>query len=89
MTLRIPVSQTEFEIEVTCMKILSTLSHWSGAYSKLQINEGFPAKKAYIAFRADFYFCRIELSFGGLTCVAEGCPILRQIQLALYCIIST
>ena len=32
--------------------------------------EGFPAKRAYIAFRADFYFCRIELSFGGLTCVA-------------------
>ena len=32
--------------------------------------EGFPAKRTYIAFRADFYFCRIELSFGGLTCVA-------------------
>ena len=32
--------------------------------------EGFPAKRAYIAFRADFYFCRIELSFGGLICVA-------------------
>ena len=31
---------------------------------------GFPAQRAYIAFRADFYFCRIELSFGGLTCVA-------------------
>ena len=23
--------------------------------------EGFPAKRAYIAFWADFYFCRIEL----------------------------
>ena len=36
----------------------------------LCIIEGFPAKRAYIAFRTDFYFCRIELSFGGLTYVA-------------------
>ena len=32
--------------------------------------EGFHAKRAYIAFRVDFYFCRIKLSFGGLTCLA-------------------
>ena len=32
--------------------------------------EGFPAKRAHIAFRVDFYFCRIKLNFGGLICVA-------------------
>ena len=35
--------------------------------------EGFAAKRAYVAFRADFYFCRIELIFGGLTCVEMTC----------------
>ena len=31
--------------------------------------EGFHAKRACIAYRADFYFCRIKLIFGRLTCV--------------------
>ena len=33
-------------------------------------NEGLRAKRAYIAFLADFFiFCRIKLIFGRLTCV--------------------
>ena len=35
----------------------------------LSVIEGFRAKRAYIAFRADFHFCRINLIFRGLTCV--------------------
>ena len=32
--------------------------------------EGLPAKRAYIAFLADFFiFCRIKLIFGRLSCV--------------------
>jgi len=34
---------------------------------KRVIIEGFCAKRAYIAFRADFHFYRIELIFGRLT----------------------
>jgi len=30
--------------------------------------EGFHAKRAYVAFWVDFFFCRIELIFGRLTC---------------------
>ena len=47
-----------------------TLKHNITIIKEGKIYEGLPAKRAYIAFLADFFiFGRIKLIFGRLTCV--------------------
>ena len=48
--------------------LFSTALSTASLGSALSVIEGFPAKRAYIAFWPIFIFCRIELIFGRLTC---------------------